>query len=110
MRDYETRPERAEAMVLQLSDFPTGWRGSAPEEADREGFRTCVGTDLSGFTKIGEAESQDFATGDSTSASSEAIVYTDEEQAEWDEFDLCEVSKITIRYNKKSGETSAVTE
>lgn len=73
--------ERAEAMVLQLSDFPTGWRGSAPEEADREGFRKCVGTDLSGFTKIGDASSQDFAKGDSTSASSEAIVYKDEQQA-----------------------------
>ena len=38
------------------------------------------------------------------------VVYSDADQAEWDEFDLCEVSKITIRYNKKSGETSAVTE
>jgi hypothetical protein len=38
------------------------------------------------------------------------VVYSDAEEAEWDEFDLCEVSKITIRYNRKSGETSATTE
>ncbi|MGE4278320.1 MAG: hypothetical protein AB7G62_01955 [Magnetospirillum sp.] len=35
------------------------------------------------------------------------VVYTDKETAEWDEFDLCETSKIIIKYNRKSGETSA---
>ena len=35
------------------------------------------------------------------------VVYDDKETAEWEGFDLCEVSKITIRYNRKSGETSA---
>lgn len=35
------------------------------------------------------------------------VVYDDRETAEWESFDLCEVSKITIRYNRKSGETSA---
>ena len=35
------------------------------------------------------------------------VVYDDQETAEWEGFDLCEVSKITIRYNRKSGETSA---
>ena len=38
------------------------------------------------------------------------VVYSDGEEAEWDEFDLCEVSKITIRYSRKSGETSATYE
>ena len=38
------------------------------------------------------------------------VIYSDGDKAEWDEFDLCEVSKITIRYNKKSGETSAIYE
>jgi hypothetical protein len=38
------------------------------------------------------------------------VVYSDSETSEWDEFDLCEVSKITIRYNRKSGETSAIYE
>jgi len=38
------------------------------------------------------------------------VVYSDAETAEWTEFDLCEVSKITIRYNRQSGETSAIYE
>ncbi|MCA3255391.1 MAG: hypothetical protein INF91_07235 [Alphaproteobacteria bacterium] len=35
------------------------------------------------------------------------VVYDDGEEAEWDGFDLCETSKIAIRYNRKTGETSA---
>jgi hypothetical protein len=35
------------------------------------------------------------------------VVYTDKETAEWEGFDLCTTSKIIIRYNRKTGETSA---
>lgn len=35
------------------------------------------------------------------------VVYTDKETAEWEGFDLCETSKIIIKYDRKSGETSA---
>ena len=35
------------------------------------------------------------------------VVYSDKEEAEWDSFDLCQVSKITIKYNRSSGATSA---
>lgn len=35
------------------------------------------------------------------------VVYSDRETAEWNEFDLCDTSKIIIKYNRKSGETSA---
>ncbi|OJX68656.1 hypothetical protein [Magnetospirillum sp. 64-120] len=35
------------------------------------------------------------------------VVYSDKETAEWEEFDLCETSKIIIKYDRKSGETSA---
>lgn len=35
------------------------------------------------------------------------VVYSDKETAEWNEFDLCETSKIIIKYDRKSGETSA---
>ncbi len=35
------------------------------------------------------------------------VVYDDGESAEWDRFDLCKVSTITIHYDRKTGETSA---
>ncbi|WP_019643492.1 hypothetical protein [Novispirillum itersonii] len=35
------------------------------------------------------------------------VVYTDKETAEWEQFDLCTTSKITIHYDRASGETSA---
>jgi hypothetical protein len=42
-----------------------------------------MGVDLSGLTKIGDADSQDFATGgESTQASSSAVIYKSDQQAE----------------------------
>jgi hypothetical protein len=38
------------------------------------------------------------------------VVYDDKETAEWDGFDLCTISKISISYNRKSGETWATSE
>jgi len=38
------------------------------------------------------------------------VVYEDEETAEWQGFDLCSVSKISLRYNRKTGETWADSE
>ena len=38
------------------------------------------------------------------------VVYEDEDEAQWRRVNLCEVSTITIRYNRKSGETSATYE
>jgi len=76
--------ERAEGFVLKLSDFPNGWRGSAPEEEDEESieaFRRCAGIDFSSLTLIGKADSLDFATGESTEASSSATVFASEEEA-----------------------------
>ncbi|MBF0161063.1 MAG: hypothetical protein HQL88_02140 [Magnetococcales bacterium] len=35
------------------------------------------------------------------------VVYTDGESAYWRDIDLCSVSKITIRWNRSSGDTSA---
>lgn len=35
------------------------------------------------------------------------VVFTDNEIAEWHDFNLCTMSKITIRYDRKSGETFA---
>lgn len=35
------------------------------------------------------------------------VVYTDSEEAEWERFDLCSLSRITIYYNRAKGETWA---
>jgi hypothetical protein len=78
----EASQERAEAIVLQLSDFPTGWRASAAEK-DEEGakkLRECIGVDYSALTRKGEATSQDFAK-DESEASSDAAVFAGEGQA-----------------------------
>jgi hypothetical protein len=76
--------QRAESVVLTLADFPNDWRASAPEsdESGQDKFNRCIGVDYSGLTRIGEAESQDFATGESTEASSTAVIFEDEQQAE----------------------------
>jgi hypothetical protein len=75
---------RAESIVLKLSDFPDGWRASSPEdgdEQDEESFRKCLGVDYSEFTITGDAESSDFAMGETAEASSEAQIFAREGEA-----------------------------
>lgn len=38
------------------------------------------------------------------------VVFSDGEDAEWEDFDLCEASRIIIKYDRKSGEASADTD
>lgn len=76
--------EQAESLLLTLADFPDGWRASPAEEEDEESeaaFRECAGVDYSALTKVGEADSDDFATGETAQASSEADVFESEETA-----------------------------
>ena len=44
-------------------------------------FRKCIGSDYSDLTRIGEADSSDFAKGDSARAYSDAVIFKDEAQA-----------------------------
>ena len=76
--------EQAESLLLTLADFPDGWRASPAEEEDEESeaaFRECAGVDYSAFTKVGEANSVDFAMGETAQASSEADVFESAEMA-----------------------------
>jgi hypothetical protein len=76
--------ERAESMLLTLSDFPDGWRADEPAEEDEEAdaaFRECVGVDFSAFTVVGDAQSDGFAMGETATASSEAEVFEREQMA-----------------------------
>jgi len=38
------------------------------------------------------------------------VVYSDQETATWQRLNLCNISRVTIRYNRGSGETSATVE
>ncbi|MFZ4479877.1 MAG: hypothetical protein ACOYNZ_08305 [Rhodoferax sp.] len=39
------------------------------------------------------------------------VVFDDDEsEVTWEEVDLCEINKITLKYNRKSGAVSADTE
>ena len=74
--------EHAEAAVLQLSDFPDGWRATPPEEDEDNGeFRECLGVDFSTFTITGEADSDDFSMGQAAEVSSEATVFASVDEA-----------------------------
>jgi hypothetical protein len=76
---------RAKSMLLRLSDFPEGWRASAPEPEDKSGqakFRKCLGVDYSNLNFTGDATSRDFKTGEATEASSEAQIAGSAAQAE----------------------------
>jgi hypothetical protein len=77
--------ERAESILLTLTDFPDGWRAEEPAEDDDEesdeAFAECIGADYSAFTMIGDAESDDFAMGETAVASSEAQVFETEQMA-----------------------------
>jgi hypothetical protein len=76
--------KRAKALLLRRSDFPSGWRGTPPEdgadESDEELYE-CLGADFSAFTFIGEAESKKFSAGGPAQASSDAEVFASEEMA-----------------------------
>jgi hypothetical protein len=76
--------QRAESIVLTLSDFPDGWRAeadTAEDEDDEEAFNECVGADYSGLTIIGEAHSDDFWTGETAVVSAVVAVFESEQMA-----------------------------
>ena len=72
---------RADAMLLELADLPPGWRASDPDASDDADFDECTTADLSKFTKLGDAESQDFEMGENSQISSSASVYATDEEA-----------------------------
>jgi hypothetical protein len=77
--------QRAESIVLTLSDFPDGWRAeadTAEDEDDQEAFNECVGADYSAFTIIGEAQSDDFWTGEAVVSASVAVFESEQMTAQ----------------------------
>jgi hypothetical protein len=93
---------RAKSMLLRLSDFPAGWRASAPDPVDKgvqANLRKCVGIDFSTQNVTGKATSRDFGkTGQTTDAYSGATIVGSPAQAQ-DRFEQEEAimsgSKVT---------------
>lgn len=76
--------QRAESSLLVLSDFPDGWRASAPDpndEKEQQELRECMGVDYSDLTITGEADSKDFGESEAEASSSSAV-YESAAQAE----------------------------
>lgn len=71
---------RAEAIVLQPSDFPAGWEGAPHEEEGGADVDECVELDLSDLTVTGDADSDDYSS-ETTFVISSASLFQTAEQA-----------------------------
>ena len=56
----------------------------------------------------GESFELKFAKGEKTCKWDLKVVYDDGESAVWEDLNLCKISKITLRWNKSTGVTTAV--
>jgi len=56
----------------------------------------------------GESFELKFAKGEKTCKWDMKVVYDDGESAVWEDLNLCKISKITLRWNKSTGVTTAV--
>ena len=56
----------------------------------------------------GESFELNFAKGEKTCNWDMKVVYDDGEAAVWQALNLCKISKVTLRWNKNSGVTTAV--
>jgi hypothetical protein len=70
----------AEASVLRLEDFPTGWREVVDDTPD-SGADECFDPNFDGIVLTGRAESDNFEQGEVTSATSVAAVFESAEGA-----------------------------
>lgn len=67
--------------------------------------------DVMGRDVLEDGESVDisFARGTKGCKWDLKVVYDDEEEAVWNGFDLCSISRVSLRYERKSGKTWAET-
>jgi hypothetical protein len=111
----------AEAVVLKLSDFPSGYtEGEPPSKDDEEEdpFGDCLSSDAKALDEdtTGEAESPDFSRGETTTVSSFATVFNSESSAEKamdvvasDELKECFDRFVTEEIKANAGDTEGVT-
>ena len=67
------------------------------------------GKDRLGSYQLENGASRNFKFGDTKNCMQDIkVVFTDDEsEVEWEDFNLCELEKITLRYSRKTGEVSA---
>lgn len=70
------------------------------------------GKDRMGEGYLDHGKSRLFKFSDKSSCKQDLKVVFDDDDSSvvWEEFDLCELSKITLKYSRKTGEVSADTE
>ena len=70
------------------------------------------GKDRLGRNQLAHGASRTFRFGDSANCMQDIkVVFADDgSEVEWEDFNLCELNKITLRYNRKTGDVSADTE
>ncbi len=70
------------------------------------------GKDRLGTNQLAHGQARKFKFGDTKHCVQDIkVVFADDEsEVEWEGFDLCKLDKITLRYNRKSGDVSADTE
>lgn len=67
------------------------------------------GKDRLGENQFLNGQSRKFKFGDTKNCTQDIkVIFTeDESEVQWDDINLCEVNKITLRYNRKKNEVSA---
>jgi hypothetical protein len=70
------------------------------------------GKDRMGENVLDNGKARLFKFSDKSSCLQDLMVVFDDDESEviWEEFDLCELNKITLKYNRKTREVSADTE
>lgn len=70
------------------------------------------GKDRLGSTQLTNGQARKFKFGDTRNCVQDIkVVFTDDgSEVEWEDFNLCELDKITLKYNRKNGEVSADSE
>lgn len=74
--------------------------------------KNAWGNDRMGQGFLDNGKSRLFRFSDKGSCVQDLKVVFDDDESEvvWEEFDLCAINKITLKYNRKSGEVSADSE
>jgi hypothetical protein len=74
--------------------------------------KNAWGKDRMGDNVLDNGKARLFKFSDKSSCKQDLKIVFDDDDSEviWEEFDLCELSKITLKYNRKTREVSADTE